>query len=141
MSTKSELLARARELGISGRSRMSIGQLRAAIKVAERKAVRKATEASLDFSPNVAGLEAIREVRKQAVIDDFEYGTVIRWTTDAGYNVYLYAAIKTPVGWATTAKTGNTHVEQVVTFEELLEILGRAETTDVRVAAEWTTIS
>lgn len=150
--TKKELLARARELDIAGRSRMSAEALAAAIdrkekwleRINSRAAARdnalvgKVVETS--FGPT-SGIAAIKKVRSEAVMDDFEFGTVLRWTTDAGYNVFLYAALKTPVGWATTARSGNAYVDRVLTFEELLEILGRAETTDVRVVSEWTPVA
>lgn len=69
--------------------------------------------------------------------DDFSLGTVIRWRASGRYD---YAAIKTVAGWYTTARDFNTFVPQTVDWEELLEILTRSETSDVRVAVEWVDI-
>lgn len=44
-----------------------------------------------------------RIVNSEAVEDTFEVGTIIGWQQ----NGYLYAAIKTPVGWTTTAGESN----------------------------------
>lgn len=79
-------------------------------------------------------MKSLKEAVKTARKDKFEMGTVIRWESDAGYNVFLYAAIKTPVGWSTTSTTGNRFVPQTLTFDALLDILGRSETQDVMVA-------
>jgi hypothetical protein len=133
---RAALLDEARELGIVGRHKMSTDVLR------NRVAQARPVPAETRWAPELrAGMDAIREVRRSAKPDDFEFGSVIRWTTDAGYNVFLYAALKTPAGWVTTARAGNSFVPQTISFEELLEILGRSETTDVRVASSWVSIS
>lgn len=142
MATKKDLLARARELDIPGRSRMSAQALARSIAAKEKKLARAADRDRAMLNQNLAaplsGIDAIRKVREQAVNDDFPLGTVLTWESDAGYNVFLYACIKTPVGWATTSKAGNTYVDQVLSFEELLEVLGRAETQNVMMASAFT---
>ena len=79
-------------------------------------------------------MKSLKKAVSEKPKDNFEMGTVIRWESDAGYNVFLYAAMKTPVGWATTSRTGNNYVPQNLTFDELLEVLGRTEVQDVMVA-------
>jgi hypothetical protein len=82
--------------------------------------------------------KAVRDLKKalkNKVTDRFKTGDVIRWKA-AGF--YSYAAIKTPVGWYTTASNrAAAYVGQVVSFDKLLEILNRSETTDIQVATEW----
>lgn len=146
MATKKDLLARARELDIPGRSRMSGQELAKAIdrkerwleRMENRRTKKLSTAQAVAEDLPLSGIDAIRQVRAQAVNDDFKLGTVLTWESDAGYNVFLYACIKTPVGWATTSKAGNTYVDQVLSFEELLEVLGRAETQNVQMATGWT---
>jgi hypothetical protein len=79
---------------------------------------------------------------KQAVADskgDFEDGTVIRWRAS---DRFAYAVIKTPVGWFSTARPGNGFIpSSPMTFPELVEVIGRAETSDVEVATAWTPIA
>lgn len=82
-------------------------------------------------------MSSLKEALASARRDDFENGTVVRWKSDAGRDVFLYAAVKTPVGWFTTAREFNSYVPQLVKFDDLLEILARAETTSVSVAKEW----
>lgn len=146
MATKKDLLARARELDIPGRSRMSGQELAKAIdrkerwleRMENRRTKKLSTAQAVAEDLPLSGIDAIRQVRAQAVNDDFKLGTVLTWESDAGYNVFLYACIKTPVGWATTSKAGNMYVDQVLSFEELLEVLGRAETQNVQMATGWT---
>jgi hypothetical protein len=76
--------------------------------------------------------KAVRKARTKQ--DDFDQGTVVRWTASG---IYTYAAIKTPVGWFTTAREFNRFVPQTVCWEELLEILARPETTDIVVSHTW----
>lgn len=86
-------------------------------------------------------LEKLKEALADFVRDEFEVGTVIRWETDAGRAVYVYAAVKAPgLGWFTTARAGNGFVPQVVSYEDLVEILGRSETTKVEVASSWESV-
>lgn len=82
-------------------------------------------------------VKALKDAVKKSAKDKFEEGTVIRWVSSGKYN---YAALKTAVGWYTTARSYNTFVDEVVTFDELLEIISRAETTDVAYASEWTEV-
>lgn len=77
--------------------------------------------------------EALAEVKR----DTFEDGTVIRWLASGRYT---YAALKTPVGWYTTAKAMPDYaqrVPQVVNFEQLLNVLGKSEVSKIEVASTW----
>jgi hypothetical protein len=139
---RAALLDEARELGIVGRHRLSADQLRIAVASRRTKDRDVKRDAALTgMSANGQGIAAIRKVRESAIVDDFLLGTVITWESDAGYNVFLYACIKTPVGWATTSKAGNMYVDQVLSFEDLLEILGRAETQNVMLASAFTPLA
>lgn len=79
------------------------------------------------------GLQKLRKAIKAKNVDDFEPGTVIAWKSAGRYH---YAAIKTPVGWFTTANN-NPFTPNVVDYDELIEILARAETTDAQMAGAW----
>ena len=146
---RAALLDEARELGIVGRYKLSADELRSRVAKERAKRARRANidwyakrDAALQgMAVDGQGIAAIRKVREQAVVDDFKLGTVITWESDAGYNVFLYACIKTPVGWATTSKAGNMYVDQVLSFEDLLEILGRAETQNVMMASAFTPLA
>lgn len=66
---------------------------------------------------------------------DFGVGTVIRWRASDRYD---YAALKAGDGkWYTTAQSHNTYVQGSYTWTGLLEVLQRAETTNVRVSTCW----
>jgi hypothetical protein len=85
-------------------------------------------------------MDSIRRLRKsvkKANKDTFEIGTVIKWTAA---NRYTYAVIKTAIGWASTARPTNSFVPHVMEFDELVEILGRSETSDIAVATAWEAI-
>lgn len=80
-------------------------------------------------------MKVIKKTLKKGKPDEFENGTVIRWTSGGQYT---YAALKTPAGWFTTARDlPGAHVPQVVSFERLLQILQRSETSKVAVAVAW----
>lgn len=79
-------------------------------------------------------MKALKSALKKANKDTFEIGTVIRWTSSERYT---YAAIKSPVGWYSTAASFNTYVKQVMTFDELVEVLTRSETSEIEVSKEW----
>lgn len=82
-------------------------------------------------------LQVLEDAVGRARRDSFDIGTVVRWES-VGIGVdYLYAAMKTPVGWFTTAREYNTHVSPTISFEDLLEILGRSETKNVAVSVTW----
>ena len=83
------------------------------------------------------GVKALRKAIKKARVDEFEVGTVIRWTA-AGR--YTYVVIKTPVGWYSTARPGNVFVPSILEFDELVEILSKAETSNVEIATSWETV-
>lgn len=78
--------------------------------------------------------ETLKDFLANKVTDRFEEGDVIRWWAK---DRFLYAALKTSAGWYTTAREYNPYVAQVVTFDELLEILGRSETDNVAVSTGW----
>jgi len=69
--------------------------------------------------------------------DEFDEGTVIRFTSGGRYT---YAVIKTGIGWVSTARYDGGKVAKTLDFDELLEVLGRSEVTDVAVATEWSEV-
>jgi hypothetical protein len=76
------------------------------------------------------GMKAVKKAVKKSK-DDFENGTIVAWTAS---DKYSYAAIKTPVGWYTTASDRAAWtVEKIITFKDVLKILSRKESTNVRV--------
>lgn len=83
-------------------------------------------------------IEAVKAALKEARKDTFEDGTVIRWTA-AGK--YTYAAVKCEIGWFTTAAQYNRFVDQILTFEQLLDVLSKSDATDIAVATEWMEIT
>lgn len=82
-------------------------------------------------------IKDIQKARSGKDRDRFPVGTVIRWVNAGRYD---YAAIKTQVGWFTTARYGNAYVPQTPTWEEMLSILGRNETTGVEIATTWDSV-
>jgi hypothetical protein len=74
-----------------------------------------------------------RVVNGQPLIEDtFDNGQVIAWEQSG----YLYAAIKTPIGWTTTASEGNRanpQVPRTTTFEVLLAMLSEDKVSTVHV--------
>lgn len=87
------------------------------------------------------GIKAVRKALKNKSTDEFEVGDVIQWvmTYEVDGVEYTYAAIKTVVGWVTTARVRGT-VGQTLTFSQLLEVLAKPEASDVLIATEWTLI-
>jgi len=85
-----------------------------------------------DINTAIADLRTA--IAANAPRDRFAIATVIRWTASERYT---YAAIKTTVGWFTTARRGNPFIKNMLTYEELEEILARPETTDAAVATTW----
>lgn len=84
-------------------------------------------------------MKSLQQAVKKSQKDEFEEGTVIRWIASGKY---MYGAMKTSVGWYTTATSHNNgSVPQVLTFDRLLEIIGKAETTQVAVATQWMEIN
>ena len=85
--------------------------------------------------------QAIADLRKTVESnpnrDRFPVGTVIRWTASGRYT---YLAVKTDYAWFTTARPGNPFVPQQLDYEDLQEILSRAETTDIAVATAWSAL-
>lgn len=76
-------------------------------------------------------VKAIKKARENKDRDQFAVGTVIRWLASGRYQ---YAALKTDIGWFTTSRYGNQFVPQTISFEDLLDVLARNETTEVMVA-------
>lgn len=66
--------------------------------------------------------------------DPFSAGDVIRWTVDGGYT---YAAIKTSVGWFTTARDHNMYVRQTYRYLDLVKMLVKRDVVDLEVSTEW----
>ena len=83
-------------------------------------------------------MKALKSALKNKTTDEFEVGTVIRWTSSGKYT---YAAIKSPIGWFTTAREYNSYVPQQLTFDQLVKVLQRAETTEVMVSDSWNVIA
>lgn len=79
-------------------------------------------------------IQQLKETIGAKVTDPFANGDVIRWT---GGGRYTYAAIKTSAGWYTTARYGNTFVEDVYDYEALTGMLAKGDATDIEVATEW----
>jgi hypothetical protein len=78
-------------------------------------------------------IESLRSAVAQKKTDKFEVGDVVRWVASGKYS---YAAIKTEVGWYTTAN--NPYVpHKVGSFDNLVEILNRSEVSDIAVASTW----
>lgn len=66
--------------------------------------------------------------------DPFAVGDVIQWTVDGGYS---YAALKTPVGWYTTARESNMYVRQTYRYLDLVKMLIKREVADLKVSTGW----
>lgn len=83
-------------------------------------------------------MEALRSALANKVTDQFQAGDVIRWTA---LGRYTYAAIKISDGrWYTTAAANNGYVNKILTFNELVDVLARAESTDIALASSWETV-
>lgn len=85
-------------------------------------------------------IRSLRKKVKKKNVDPFEVGDVIRWL---GGGRYRYAAIKTEVGWYTTARgySGNAHVAKIYDYEMLTEMLALPDATDIEFAAEWEVVT
>lgn len=123
MDTKQDLIERAKGLGVAGYSRMNKKTLREKVAQAE--------------TATTKGLEVVREVVATATKDVFPTGAVIRW--QAG--IYTYAALKAGNGqWYTTAASFNSFVPQILSFEDLMDVITRSEVEEVAVATAWETL-
>lgn len=81
-------------------------------------------------------IEKLQDELSKRTTDPFETGDVIRWLSGGRYH---YAALKTPVGWFTTSASDyNVFVPKQVEYEELVDILAKANATDVLLASGWT---
>jgi len=71
--------------------------------------------------------------------DGMQVGDVIRWTSAGGH--YAYAAIKTPIGYFTTARGdyGNGYISKCYTRSEFVAMLARedVDVDSVYVATAW----
>lgn len=80
-------------------------------------------------------MKALRKALKDKKVDKFDVGTVIRWKSAGVYN---YAAVKAGNGkWYTTAASFNSFVSQILDFDDLVEVLSRAETDEIDVSLTW----
>lgn len=82
-------------------------------------------------------IKLLRKALEDKVTDLWPAGTVIRWTAS---DRYIYVAVKTPVGWFTTSRSGNSFVPQQMDYEGLVEVLARSETSNIEVATTWETL-
>lgn len=83
-------------------------------------------------------VEKLKEQITAHTVDPFADGDVIRWVSGGRY---IYAAVKTPAGWYTTAALKyNTFVPKQLEYEELAEILAKGHVSDVCIATEWTAV-
>src|SRR5690606_7421843 len=83
--------------------------------------------------------DPVRTLREDMILggitgDPFSVGDVIRWTVSGGYT---YAAIKTPVGWFTTARENNMYVRQTYRYLDLVTMLVKRDVVDLDVSAGW----
>lgn len=82
-----------------------------------------------------AALQLKRDMKLGGITrDPFSEGDVIRWKVDGGYT---YAAIKTNVGWFTTARDHNMYVRQTYRYMDLVKMLVKREVTDLEVPTGW----
>lgn len=83
-------------------------------------------------------MKSLKKALKGKTTDTFEIGTVIRWT---GADKYTYCAIKTAVGWYTTAQSYNTYVDgRYSNLSALLKRLTESDVSEVAVSTEWTSV-
>lgn len=78
--------------------------------------------------------EALADIKR----DQFKDGDVLRWKSAGRYS---YAAIRTPLGWYTTASSsGERFVPKIVQFAGLIDVLSQPSVSDIEFASEWTNI-
>lgn len=75
-----------------------------------------ATTSGPSVDDKIAINDLHRIVNNLPVEDAFDVGTIIAWEQSG----YLYAAIKTPVGWTTTAGEGNKAQPQIPRTTDLV---------------------
>jgi hypothetical protein len=139
------LLDEARSLGIVGRHRMNNSKLKAAITARYLEAPgpllpTSPVIAGTVVSDNSAMMAQLRKDIEDVNVDRWEYGTVIRW--EAKYDgefrdAFLYAAVKTPSGWVSTARIETGSVPKTMGYDKLVKILARRTTHNVQVATTW----
>ena len=86
----------------------------------------------------VKALQKAIKARKKDNGSDFAVGSVIRWVVVTSDNRQcIYCAVKTPIGWFTTAREGNVFVPQVVSYEGLVYRLSKEEVVEICFATDW----
>lgn len=85
-----------------------------------------------------SAIEKLRKDLNEKVTDTFENGTVIRWV---GGGRFSYAAIRTSVGWFTTARLGNGFVETNYEYGDFVEMLAKGDASDIEVATAWESVT
>lgn len=80
-------------------------------------------------------IEQLKSALEDKETDPWAEGTVIRWLSGGHY---FYAVIKgNGRWWITGTAVFYGQRQQVFSYQELLEILSRADVVDIQVAAEW----
>lgn len=80
--------------------------------------------------------DSLREDLGASVKDKFADGTVIRYKAA---DRFTYALLKTGGKWWITG-SGAWYGKRTFDYDEVVEILGRSDVTDIRVATAWTEI-
>jgi hypothetical protein len=81
-------------------------------------------------------LARLRQAIEEKNVDRWPMGTTIRWEKVYNNATYLYATIKTPKGWATTAQT----FAEMLEYDELVDRLASSTTQNAQVATTWETV-
>lgn len=83
-------------------------------------------------------MKALKKALKGKKVDKFETGTVIRWTRSGKYT---YGAIKAGNGmWYSTAASFNSFVPQILSFDDLIDVLASSEVDEIQVSAGWVSL-
>lgn len=84
---------------------------------------------------NTAIKSLAEDMRLGGVTEDpFTWGDMLRWITASGYT---YSAIKTPVGWYTSATSDNMYVRQRYSYIDLVKMLVREKPMSLEMAINW----
>lgn len=84
-------------------------------------------------------IKALKKALKKKVVDEFEDGTVLRFTSGGKYT---YVVIKAAGFWYISSSADFFGVGQRFTFDELVtEILSRSDVTNIEAAVSWTSIA
>lgn len=80
-------------------------------------------------------MKALRKALKDKKVDKFETGTVIRFTRS---EKYTYGVIKAGNGqWYSTSAAFNTYVPQIMSFDDLIDVLSSSEVSEIEVSSAW----